>query len=133
MRITWEYLLNFDYNNPFPNERTDEMLEEYSKWQIYLKENNIDINEYLFNTYLKNNDYCIEANRFPYKTPENIFHYVLWINPNYKNILTNKNILEIVINKMNELKCSGYICFENHVSVRSVLGIPHYQVFFRKC
>ena len=39
----------------------------------------------------------------------------------------------IIIDKMNELGYNEYFCFENHKNAKSVLGITHYQIFFRKC
>lgn len=131
MTLDWNFLLNFDYNNDLPEQRTPEVLAEYQMWKDSIKKENI--NNYIFNKYLLNKNYSIEKNRFPYSTEKNIFHYVLWINNSYKKKLTNKKIMDIVISKMKEINCSGYICFENTNNCKSIKQISHYQVFFRKC
>ena len=131
MTLTWDFLLNFDYSKDLPEQRTKETLNEYIHWKINQK--NININDYIYEKYLINNDYSIQKNRFPYETDKNILHYVLWINDNYKKNITNKKIMEIILQKMNEINYSGYICFENTSNCKSIKHILHYQVFFRKC
>ena len=30
---------------------------------------------------------------------------------------------------MKEIKFDEYFCFENHIKAKSILGVPHFQVF----
>ncbi len=60
-------------------------------------------------------------------------HYVLWINPNYVDKLTNIEIVNIINEQMVILGYQEYICFENDIKTKSVLDILHYQVFLKKC
>jgi len=135
MLLTWDFLLNYDYLIPLPKEvRTTDMLIDYNNWkENTIIKNNIEINDYLHNKYVLNRNYCIEMNPFPYNVDKNIFHYVLWINNKYRNTVTNKEIVDIITDKMIKLNYNGYICFENHIDCKSVNKILHYQVFFRKC
>ena len=83
MIITWEFLMNYDYNIPLgKNVRSKYTLNKYDIWKKYLKDNDFNINDYLHNKYLSDCDYCINKNRFSYNVEENVFHYVLWINKN---------------------------------------------------
>ena len=134
MIITWDFLMNHDYNIPLKDDtRSDDIINKYNIWKKYIKDNNYDVSDYLHKKYLSDCDYCIIKNEFSYNVTNNIYHYVLWINKDYKLKLTNKKILNIITSKMNEIGCSGYICFENHSLVKSVDNILHYQVFFRRC
>ena len=133
MTLTWDFLLNFDFNNDLPEQRTKDTLNEYINWKTYLKNNHIDISDVIYKNYLTNKIYSLEKNKFPYSTEDNVFHYVLWINDSYKKDITNKKIMEIILQKMYEINCSGYICFENTSNCKSIKNILHYQVFFRKC
>ena len=104
MIVTWDFLMNFDYTKPLNKKtRSQKTYNNYKKHISYLILNKIDINKYIYQKYLLDNDYCIRKNEFPYNVDDNIFHYILWINPNYEKKLTNKKILEIVISKMNKL------------------------------
>ena len=133
MTLTWDFLLNFDYNNDLPEQRTEETLKKYINFKNDLKNNNIDISDVIYKNYLKDKIFSIEKNRFPYSTEENVFHYVLWINDNFKKDITNKKIMEVVLEKMKQINCSGYICFENTLNCKSIKNILHFQVFFKKC
>lgn len=133
MTLTWNFLLEFDYSKDLPEQRTEETLNEYKLWKLNLEKNNEIISDVIYKKYLKNKSYHIEKNSFPYLTEKNVFHYVLWINDSYKKNITNKKIMNIVIKKMKEINCSGYICFENTSNCKSIKEILHYQVFYRKC
>lgn len=133
MTLTWNFLLEFDYSKDLPEQRNEETLNEYKLWKLNLEKNNEVISDVIYKKYLKNTSYHIEKNSFPYLTEKNVFHYVLWINDSYKKNITNKKIMDIVIKKMKEINCSGYICFENTSNCKSIKEILHYQVFYRKC
>jgi hypothetical protein len=134
MLITIEFLEEWDFTKKLPvTVRTYEIISEYKKFKNHLTKNNINIEDYIMNKFLKNKKYSIEQNNFPYNITDNMAHYVLWIEPNYFKEINDKQLLEIILIKMNELGYNEYFCFENHIGCKSVLGIPHYQVFFRKC
>jgi len=128
--LTWSLLKSWNYKKPFPNFRTDETLQKYQQF----KNNNVDIPSYIQQKYLKNKNYTIEKNAFPYHTEKNVEHYVLWINKNFeKHISISKTFLENIIKeKMILLEYNEYIYFENHVSVKTIPQILHYQIFFKK-
>ena len=134
MIINMDFLDTWDYSKPLPKDvRTKEVLDRYKVFQNDLKENNLKIEDYILHKYLKSKFYTLELNTFPYNTPNNMKHYVLWIHPKYENKLTNKKLNEILINGMYQLGYNEYFCFENNIASKSVLGILHYQVFFNLC
>ncbi len=134
MLITIEFLEQWDFTKELPlSVRSEETIFKYNKFKKYLIKEHISIEDYVMNKFLKNKKYSIDENNFPYKITDNMKHYVLWINPNYFKEISDKQLSEIILTKMNELGYNEYFCFENHIGSKSVLGIPHFQVFFRKC
>ncbi len=134
MLITLEFLENWNFEIQLPVEvRTDEILEKYNKHKKYLKSNNINQNQYIINKYLADKKYAINENAYPYNIDQNMAHYVLWIHPNYITKISDSEVCNIITNKMIELSYNEYFCFENHIKAKSILGVLHYQVFFRKC
>ena len=134
MLITLEFLENWNFEIELPDEvRTDQIIEKYNKHKKILKKNNIDQNEYIIDKYLSNKKYSINQNAYPYNIDKNMDHYVLWIHPNYINKINDWEVCNIITNKMKELDFNEYFCFENHLKAKSILGVPHYQIFFRKC
>jgi hypothetical protein len=134
MIFTFDILNKWDYSIPMPaNTRTKEVLERYNIFKKELVESNITINDYVLHKYLKSKQYSLDLNTFPYNIPNNMKHYVLWIHPNYKKLLTNKKLSDILTTNMQKLGYNEYICFENHIACKTVLGILHYQVFFHTC
>lgn len=128
MVLTWNFLINFDFDKPLPNFRSEKTLLEYTKF----KGKNYDINNYIYSKYLENTNYSLQENDFPYETESNMKHYVLWINKSFeKNI--SQNLLKCIIKqKMIELNFDDFLFFENHTSIKTIPGILHYQVFFKK-
>lgn len=125
------FLETYNYEIPLKDyTRTDYVNKTYAEFKKNL---NIPINDYIIENYLKDINYNICPNKFPYNTPQNMAHYILWINPKYENKITDKKVCEIIYNKMNELGYNEYFCFENHVNAKSVKGVLHYQIFFSKC
>ena len=141
MIINMDFLESWNYTKPLPIEvRTEDVINNYNIFKNELKLNNIKIEDYILHKFLKSNDasqpyknYTLELNTFPYNTPKNMKHYVLWVHPNYRDTITNKEINDIIIQKMNQLGYNEYFCFENNIACKSVLGLLHYQVFFNLC
>jgi hypothetical protein len=134
MLITLEFLESWNFEIQLPVEvRTNEILEKYNKHKKYLKSNNINQSQYIINKYLNDKKYFINENAYPYNIGQNMAHYVLWIHPNYITKISDLEVCNIITNKMIELGYNEYFCFENHIKAKSILGVLHYQVFFRKC
>ena len=134
MIITFDLLNSWSFPNPFPkNIRSKTILDKYNNFKNSLDKNDIKIEDYILNKFLKNKSYNLILNNYPYNLDENMTHYVLWIHPDYVVNLTNKKIHELLNNKMIELNCNQYFCFENNIQSKSVQGVLHYQVFFGKC
>lgn len=128
--LTWKYLLEFNYSQPLPNFRSKQVLQNYNDFKN--KNKNKNITKYIYKKYLKNKQYLIIENDFPYLTESNVFHYVLWINKSYEPFISKPILEKIIIEKMNELQFDEYIYFENHSSVKTIHDIKHYQIFFKK-
>ena len=134
MLITLEFLENWNFEIELPVEvRTKQNIDKYNKNKKYLNKNNINQNQYIIDKYLSDKKYVINENAYPYNIDKNMAHYVLWVHPNYINKINDLEVCNIITNKMTELSFDEYFCFENHVKAKSILGVPHYQVFFRKC
>ena len=134
MIITFDFLEQWNFQKLLPNNvRSDKVNLQYVKFKKDLSNKKKSIDNYIFETILQSKKYSINKNNFPYNIPNNMLHYVLWINPLYFNKISDKEICEIIIEKMKELNYNEYFCFENQKGCKSVLEIPHYQVFYRKC
>jgi len=134
MLITFDFLENWNFEIELPEEvRTYDIIDKYKKHKEYIKKNNINQNQYIINKYLSDKKYSINKNEYAYNIDKNMAHYVLWIHPNYINKINDLEVCNIITNKMKELGFNEYFCFENHIKAKSILGVLHYQVFFRKC
>jgi len=134
MLITFDFLENWNFDNELPeNVRSTKIIELYNKHKIFLKKNNINSNGYIINKYLSDCKYSIQRNAYPYNITNNMEHYVLWVHPNYIKKIKDTEVCSIITNKMKEIKFDEYFCFENHIKAKSILGVPHFQVFFKKC
>ncbi len=134
MQITFDFLDNWNFMIELPIDVRDlNIIEKYENHKKFLKNKNINLDNYIINKYLSDKCYYITKNEYPYNITDDMLHYVLWIHPNYINKINDKEVSKIIINKMNELDYDEYFCFENHIKAKSILGVPHYQVFYRKC
>ena len=134
MLVTFDFLETWNFDKELPAEvRTKETIEKYKIFKLKLNESNISIEDHIKNKYIGDKLYSFDLNAFPYNVDENMVHYVLWINPFYRNKITDKLLCELLVNKMIELGYDEYFCFENHIKAKSVSDILHYQVFFKKC
>lgn len=68
--------------------------------------------------------YLLIKNRFPYKIPPNMKHYLLWMKPGF-------NLFHDHINTVLQKRFANcqIIWWQNDVSSRSILTVTHYQVF----
>lgn len=74
--------------------------------------------------------YTICKNNFPYRVPyKNIYHYVLWINPEYIKYYTTSRIKSLIYTHFDEKKVIK--CFRNEISIQTVPEIPHYHIFVK--
>ena len=106
--------------------RKGKVEEQYNCHIRKLKRNNINIEEYIMKTIIKDNFFIITKNLFPYNI-DYIDHYLLWINPSYK--ISYKTLYEYI-----NLKFQGksFYYFENYIANKSILGIQHYHIFVNK-
>ena len=82
----------------------------------YVREKNININDYIYNKYLNGLSVNFIENSFPYDIEDNCLHYVIWFDSEYYQKVTlcinpNKLIDNIIRHKF---KDNEYIYFENH-------------------
>lgn len=103
--------------------RKKHIQDDYDKFMSLLKKYNILIEDYIKQEIIKDNLYKLCLNDFPYDIP-NYTHYLLWISPDIKI-----KIPYYIINYYLNSKFSNYICFENHIKNKSVLGIRHFHIF----
>ena len=73
MLISWEFLLNYIIENPLPKiTRLDEIHAKYKQHKKYLKDNNINVKNYIIEKYIHNNPYCLRPKTFPYNIESKI-------------------------------------------------------------
>ena len=99
----------------------------------YVREKNININDYIYNKYLNGLSVNFIENSFPYDIEDNCLHYVIWFDSEYFKKVTlcinpNKIIDNIIRNKF---KDNEYIYFENHSHNKSVQKVKHFHVFIK--
>ena len=80
--------------------------------------------------YLENN-LNLHKNKYPYNSEEGVYHYVLWVHPNFEKECNVQIIENYLDNYLKESEYKEYIYFENHKDCKSILNVKHYQVFFR--
>ena len=133
MKITKKYLDTFDLTRPLPLVRTDEITEKYNNHKLELNKKGIGLHDYVLENTLKNYEYTIAKNLYPYDIEENLFHYVYWIHPDYPErdndieVYTNINVF------MKNNLFDGYWCWENNSLKKSIPEIKHYQIIFMRC
>ena len=115
--------------------RTPELEKKYNKIKENYKKNNIDINDVINKQLFGNNNFIekfvFEPCKYPYYIEKGISHYILWCNPLYDWSNTYSLIFKNEIkNKLGNIEFGW---FENEIKDRSVLGIKHFHIFFRKC
>jgi predicted AlkP superfamily phosphohydrolase/phosphomutase len=97
-----------------------------------LKNKNLSITDYLTDKFFskenKDKPYIITLNQYPYCISENIYHYLVWMNPN--KVINNFNTHSEEDIKDMCKSVFGEIYFrQSPVQFRSVKSIVHYHVF----
>ena len=133
----WKDIKNIELKKPESIKfiRRKEVQKKYNKLKDKYKKEKIDINDVIKKDVFKNGSlnekFVFEPCKFPYFVEDGISHYILWCNP----LFDWKRTLTIVFK--NEIKKKlGNIefgWFENEIKDRSVLGVKHFHIFFRKC
>lgn len=142
--LTWDYLLNFDCNPPTVMfSRTQETLDEYSKFKDKLIEANKTLPEHIVDKYFTSDDtkFAIVPNDFPYTSAEGIQHVLIWFNPNDTelnsllpksfNHESNKAYVESLLYKDERYNGKEFVMWENLASNKSIQEIRHIQIFVK--
>ena len=130
----WARLLTLHCNPPTDKiTRKDTIQFEYNKFIKYIKDNKININEYIYKKYLNGKNVNFTENSFPYDIDDNCHHYIIWFDNEYfKNVTQNININSIINDIVrNKFKDNEYIYFENLANNKSVVNIKHFHVFIK--
>ena len=94
------------------------------------KKNIGNYDKYLLNTYLNNQLYNLQLNKFPYDLEKNIIHYVLWLNPIIQeSFIHNRKFIYTILKKY--IPDKPFLFHMNLPENRSIKSIPHYQVFIK--
>lgn len=112
-------------NRKFFFTRTKKIQEKYEKHKKFLKDNNLTTKEFICKKIIKDNLFVITKNKFPYYIKD-IEHYLLWINPKYKNIISDETIYEYLTIKFDG---SYFTYFENIEEIKSVCDVRHLHIF----
>ena len=130
----WERLLTLHRNPPTDKiTREKKVQKKYNEFMKYIRENNININDYIYDKYLNGATVNFIENSFPYDIEDNCLHYVIWFDSEYFKKVTlcinqNKIIDNIIRNKF---KDNEYIYFENYSHNKSVQKVKHFHVFIK--
>lgn len=103
--------------------RKPEIENLYRKHLKKLKEKNIEIDDYILNTVLKDNFFVITKNPFPYDI-DYIEHKLIWINTKYK--YSDETIYKYI--KFN-IPDKEFYYFENDEKNKSIHRVKHYHIF----
>lgn len=109
--------------------RKPEITKKYEEYQKILDSKNIDISEYIDKSLFNNKYYvrifAITLNTFPYNLEEDLYNYILWINP---KVIINKDIFDGIIKTVEKL-LGDILMRQNPENDRSVLGVIHHHIF----
>jgi len=125
--MEWNQLKFYHRNPPSVTlGRTPDVLCSYDIYTEYLKSINRSVTQDVICKYLNHDQpFSIALNQFPYDLATNIHHFVVWINPNYSDIITEDYIESYLHNYL----INDYVLFENLNNVKSIKQIRHYQLF----
>jgi len=112
--------------NRMPYTRSIEMQKKYLEHRKQIKDKNICVRDHILNNIIKDNLFKITINKFPYDI-DNIEHYLIWINPNYK--ICYETLYEYIILYF---KTNKFYYFENSSDLKSILDIRHFHIFILK-
>ena len=105
--------------------RTKKIQEKYEKHKKFLKDNNLTTKEFICKKIIKDNLFIITKNKFPYYIPD-IDHYLLWINPKYQNIISDRTIYTYLSIKFD---WCYFTYFENVEEIKSIYDVRHLHIF----
>ena len=125
--LAWSFICSIRNINTLKLLRKPNIQEQYNRHKIFIKNNEIDINQNIIAKYLKNSQVSLHKNDYPYDVEKCIGHYVLWS----KYHLTNKEINRFLYNATKQKKYIDYHFFQNTNNLQSIPSIVHYQVFFK--
>jgi hypothetical protein len=119
--FSWDMLKKHQFYDIKRSKEMEKKYEEYKK--------QVNVTNHIFQNVLQNKPFQLAKNKFPYDVQDGIEHYVLWIHPEMK--LSYKTIYEILKIYETKLGFKDFIFYENEPRKKSVLEIPHVQVFFK--
>lgn len=132
--LSWDKLLELHKNPPnIRIMRNDNIQLEYDKFIKYIKDNNININDYIYRKFLNDKKVNFTPNTFPYDIDHNCNHYIIWFDTIYFEELLKKNAQDEIINYIVRTKFinNNYIYFENLNHNKSVLNVKHFHIFIK--
>ena len=124
---SWNNLRVLNPTNPpkYVISRKKEVQDRYNSHVKYLKSINKSTGDYIMETFVKDKDYHLCLNTFPYNCEDGIEHWLLWINPNTNIKLAH---VEQILNK----NFKKFVFFRNIIELQSVKSIVHYHVFVKE-
>lgn len=120
---TLEQIRTKTFNTKYSRHVEDEM--EYQLHKQWAKEFFSSIENYIQTVYIDPLEpFILIKNRFPYKIPPFVKHYLLWLKP---GINLSDNQINAILEK--KFPNSQIVWWQNGASERSVFTVTHYQVF----
>lgn len=120
---TMDQIRTKTFNTKYSRHVEDEI--EYQRHKEWAREFFTSMENYIQTTYIDPfESYILIRNRFPYKIPPTMKHYLLWLKPGTN--LTNDQI-DLILQK--RFTNCQIIWWQNGMSERSVFTVTHYQVF----
>ena len=145
MSITWKFLAQYvlkptyPISHYFPVARSPQTQSRYQKYQANLRETGVSLSQHILDKYFSDDrEHIITPNEFPYDTPSDVDHYILWIHPGHGGPggELQDNFPITYINRLIDTyrQLHGYqdmLYFRNFITDQTIPGIPHFQIFFR--
>ena len=132
---SWDRLTTLHCNPPdYKILRNDKVQYEYDKFIKNIKENNININDYIYNKYLSKLPVNFIKNSFPYDIESNCHHYIIWFDNDYFEKLTSCINQNRIINNIVQVKFKNneYLYLENLDSNKSIKKIKNNKIIIKK-
>jgi hypothetical protein len=130
---TFEFLAQYNNNPPVIRLfRTPQVEDDYTKFNMQLKSDSVDITTYITCKYFSDNKFLsIDDNNFPYDIDPSCRHMVCWVNPKLAPTVDAKFLYEYVCKLLDDAlgDPSKYIIWQNTPSNQSIKGVPHYHIF----
>lgn len=121
-KLSFNFLL--DYNKRlqkgFLVERLQRLSNVQQQYEEHKKQYN-NLHEYIMETYLKDCEFNLTVNLFPWNVERNVSHYVLWLKS--QNVIDVPNYIKSCFGKKRT------VVFMNPENYKSIPTIVHYHVF----